>query len=89
MSHIQINDLSGISDFIQEYTSVPICLDTEGAQVPNGPLEGNEVMLDEQVTARAEKWNHPGNDKCFSFYPDFVVDLLKVSDLISIEFDSV
>ena len=33
MSHIQINKLKPMIKFIKKYSSVPICIDTEGAQI--------------------------------------------------------
>ncbi len=89
LSHTPIDDLRNTIDFIQNLTSVPICLDTEGAQIRNGPLEGGKVVLNEHVTVRAARMNHPGNVDCFSFYPEFVVDQLEIGDFISIDFNAV
>ncbi len=89
LSHTQVIDLPETIDFIQAHTTVPICLDTEGAQVRNGLLEGGQVALSEHMTIRATRSIGAGTAECFSFYPDFVVDLLEVGDFISIDFNAV
>ena len=89
LSHTRLDELPELISFIQRHTLVPICLDTEGAQVRNGPLIGGEVVVQEQMTISAKKLNCAGDDKCFSFYPEFVVDLLEVGDFISIDFNAV
>jgi pyruvate kinase len=89
LSHTQVIDLPETIDFIQAHTTVPICLDTEGAQVRNGSLEGGQVALNEHMTIRATRSIGAGTAECFSFYPDFVVDLLEVGDFISIDFNAV
>ena len=33
MSHIETKDLSKQIDFIRKHSKVPICIDTEGAQI--------------------------------------------------------
>src|ERR1700691_1532171 len=52
MSHTDIADLERVIQFIQGHTQVPICIDTEGAQIRTGPMapgttivEGTSVRL--------------------------------------------
>ena len=33
LSHIEIKDLKKIIDYIKNFTKIPICVDTEGAQI--------------------------------------------------------
>ena len=33
MSHVSINKLKSMIDYIRKYSKVPICIDTEGAQI--------------------------------------------------------
>ena len=35
LSHTEIKDLEKVINFIRSYSSVPICIDTEGAQIKN------------------------------------------------------
>lgn len=89
LSHTAIADLRPAIDLIQRHTTVPICLDTEGAQIRNSPLVGGKVTLAEHATIRACRLDRPGDSGCFSFYPDFVVDLLEPGDFVSIDFNAV
>lgn len=89
LSHTELAELPRAIDLIQSHTRVPICLDTEGAQVRNGPLVGGKAFLEEHSLIRARPLEKPGNSECFSFYPSFVVDLLEIGDLVSIDFNAV
>lgn len=89
LSHTELADLPGAIELIQRYTKVPICLDTEGAQVRNGALTGGKVVLAEHSLIQARRLGRPGDAECFGFYPDFVVDLLEIGDFISIDFNAV
>ncbi len=51
LSHTAIDDLPDILRDMQARTDVPICLDTEGAQVRTGDLVEAEVVLHENTTA--------------------------------------
>ncbi|TGV01338.1 sulfate adenylyltransferase, partial [Mesorhizobium sp. M8A.F.Ca.ET.173.01.1.1] len=55
LSHTKIEDLERIITFIQKRTHIPICLDTEGAQIRTGPLADGKVTVRENrfLTARA------------------------------------
>ena len=33
MSHVNINNLESMINYIRKYSKVPICIDTEGAQI--------------------------------------------------------
>lgn len=89
LSHTDLADLPAAIELIQRHTTVPVCLDTEGAQVRNGSLAGGKVFLAEHALIHARRLDHPGDAECFSFYPEFVVDLIEVGDFISIDFNAV
>ncbi len=89
LSHTDLSDLQGAIELIRRYTEVPICLDSEGAQVRNGPLIGGKVTLVEHGQTQARRLKGPGDAQIFGFYPEFVVDLLEVGDFISIDFNAV
>lgn len=89
LSHTELVDLPAAIELIQSHTTVPVCLDTEGAQVRNGPLTGGKVVLTEHALIHARRLGRPGDSECFGFYPDFVVDLLEIGDFISIDFNAV
>src|SRR3989338_838898 len=47
LSHTKLRDLAGKIRYIQRYTSVPVCLDTEGAQIRTGDLTKGKIVLKE------------------------------------------
>lgn len=47
LSDTKAQDLPAIIETIQAYTDVPICLDTEGAQVRTGDFDENQIELRE------------------------------------------
>jgi len=89
LSHTKIEDLERIVTFVQRRTSVPICLDTEGAQVRTGPMVDNKVTVRENRFVTAHARPVPGDPLNFSFYPGYVVGALQVGDIISIDFNAV
>jgi len=68
---------------------VPICLDTEGAQIRTSYIPGNELILRENDTISINKHNVPGDCPHICLNPDYVLDQLKIGDLLNIDFNSV
>lgn len=89
LSHTKIDDLPKVIRKIQGYTSVPICLDTEGAQIRTGNLLDGKVMVKENNTIRISKILVDGDGNVFNLNPVDIIDKLEVGDLISIDFNSV
>ncbi len=89
LSHTSIADLPDILRDMQRRTDVPICLDTEGAQVRTGSLVDAEVVLRENTTTVLRSDPRPGTAEGFSLYPFDIVDRLEIGDLISIDFNTV
>ncbi len=74
--------------FIRAHSEIPICLDTQGAQVRTGSLVGGGVTLKygdiiEIVAAPTE-----GDSTRVPLYPASVLAQLAVDDLISIDFEA-
>jgi len=89
LSHTRIDDLERIIRFIQARSSVPICLDTEGAQLRTGPMVEGKVTVRENRFLTAHAQPVPGDPLNISFYPGHVVAELRVGDFVSIDFNSV
>lgn len=89
LSHTKIEDLERIVSFIQRRTSVPICLDTEGAQVRTGPLAEGKVTVRENRFLAARGRPVASDQFSISLYPPYIVDELEVGDFISIDFNAV
>jgi len=89
MSHTRISDLRGIIAYVQARTSVPLCLDSEGAQVRTGTLANGSVMLREHAIVYAYGAPIVGDEERFSFYPEDITNALEIGDFISIDFNSI
>jgi len=70
-------------------TSVPLCLDTEGAQIRTGNLLNGEVILRENSIVSIPSYPVLGDSKNFNLYPNNIINKLLVGDFISIDFNSV
>ena len=89
LSHTRLADLRGIIETIREATNVPLCLDTEGAQIRTGALVDGRIRLRDNAIVYAHFRRVPGDDKNFNFYPLDVTRLLEPGDFISIDFNAV
>jgi len=89
LSHTRLEDLAGVIHFIQNRTAVPICLDTEGAQVRTGSLVKGEIILRDGSIVYVHRRPISGDSHNFSLYPDDIVERLNIGDFISIGFNSV
>lgn len=89
LSHTPVAAVEETVARIQKFTDVPVCLDTEGAQVRTGKMRDGTVLIAENAVLQAVTEPIDGDDKKFSLYPGDVVDRLLPGDLISIDFDAV
>jgi ATP sulfurylase len=83
LSHTRLEDLPRTLDYVQERTRLPICLDTEGAQIRTS--SGREPIVDENRSVRVAR--RQGGDGELMLYPEGVVDQLIVGDLLKIDSD--
>jgi len=89
MSHTQVADLPRIIKFIQDHSSVPICLDTEGSQIRTSYVPPGDKILKENeciIISRNKSFTDPNH---IYFYPEDILDQMKTGDLLSIDFNSV
>ena len=89
LSHTSIKDLPLFINTINQYSDVPICVDTEGAQIRTGDLQMNKIIVRDNSKIDIAKDIIVGDKKKIILYPDIVWDQLKVDDLLTIDFDSV
>ena len=69
LSHTKLADLPRIVETIREATEIPICLDTEGAQIRTGEFVDGSITLRENTVVRVHFKRVPADDKNFNFYP--------------------
>lgn len=89
LSHTELQDLADIIRFIQNRTSVPICLDTEGAQIRTGNLLDGKTYLRENSIVRVPGYAVPGDSHNLNLYPMDIINELEIGDFISIDFKAV
>jgi pyruvate kinase len=81
LSHTRVADLERTIDFIQSRTSLPICLDTEGAQVRTASAQVRTVAENQSLRVAAR----PGAPGDLAFYPDGITRRLAAGDLVKID----
>ena len=89
LSHTKLNDLGDIIKKIQSWTDVPICLDSEGAQIRNQDMINESVYFQEGGTVTIHHKPIMGDSENISFTPDNVTQQLQVGDQIRVDFNSV
>jgi len=89
LSHTALCDVSNVIDTIRSHTDVPVCLDTEGAQVRTGAFVDGKVAIAENEIIEIPHARAPGNARCFNLYPAYIPGELEVGDFISIDFNAV
>jgi len=89
LSHTPVEDVADTIRFIQSHTDVPVCLDTEGAQVRTGRLEGGSGFVDENEIIVVDDDFSIGNPRRFYLHPGYIVKTLSPGDFLSIDFNSV
>jgi pyruvate kinase len=88
MSHTDLADLERVIRFIQECTKVPICIDTEGAQIRTGAVEsGFGVTAGGLVRIVPDPGR--GGPSTIPISPGAVLRALQPGAIMSIDFDSV
>ncbi len=80
MSHIKIEKLISTIKFIRKFSKVPICIDTEGAQIRTKIKNTKKYKINSRLIIYKK-------EKKFQIYPTEVFNKLKKNDLLDIGFD--
>ena len=89
LSHTRIEDVRPTIAFLQEHSNVPVCLDSEGAQIRTGTFESAPLSLDENTFVEVHSSPLPRKEAGLTFTPENICDQLQVGDLITIDFNAV
>ena len=89
LSHTKIDDLKKTIIKIKRNSKVPICIDTEGAQIRNGELIKKKIFLKEGKKIYISSEELKGSSLKISFYPPGITKKFKINDEIKIDFDQV
>ena len=89
LSHTAVDELAELINRIRNWTDIPICLDSEGAQLRNGPMASEAVRFTEDDTVKIHRAPVVGDEANLSFNPIGVVEQFRVGDEIQVDFDHV
>tara|TARA_B100000029_G_scaffold25575_2_gene25183 strand:+ start:2594 stop:3604 length:1011 start_codon:yes stop_codon:yes gene_type:complete len=89
LSHTNIEEVDALIDKIRSWSGVPICIDSEGAQVRNGSMVSESVKYGLNNLVSISRDKKVGNEKIISLTPASVFDQLSMGDEIRIDFNSV
>ena len=89
LSHTELDDLEDQIKLIQSYTDIPLCLDTEGAQIRTGKLKQEPIFLKDDSIINIPSEFIEGNEKTFNLYPSNIISHFDRGDLISVDFHCV
>lgn len=88
LSHIPLEDLGERIDFIRKFSDIPICIDTEGAQIRTGVVRDGRIKVQEGRRIVIVSRERTSDEETLYLKPAGIVELLKVGDLISIDYDT-
>lgn len=89
LSHTKLEQVEPTVRFIQEHTDLPICIDSEGAQIRTGLFVEGTVSLRENTIINVHRKLVPGDSLNINFVPHNIIDEFEIGDFISIDFNSV
>ena len=89
LSHTPLDDVAPTIEKIRGWTDVPICLDSEGAQLRNQKMTSEPVFFKEGDEVRIHLEPVVGDANNISFSPDGIARKFVVGDEIGIDFDHV
>ena len=88
MSHTSVEKLEKDIEIMRKYSDVPICIDSEGAQMRNGPMPEGTVFKD-RAKIKVLAGRDTGSEKQISFWPIIGTEQLRVGSIVAVDFDSV
>jgi len=89
LSHTRLEDLENIIGFIRSCTDVPVCLDSEGAQIRTQTLVGGSVQMSTGSDVHLSFDEIDGDQNHLSFHPRGIAREFRPGDLIDIDFHGV
>ena len=81
MSHLSLHNLKQSIEFLKKNSSIPICIDTEGAQIRTKVKKPVYIKLGKIITL-GDKNNN------FSLYPENITAKIKTGDILNVGFDN-
>ena len=79
MSHLSLNNLEKKIKFIKKHTNIPICIDTEGAQI-------RTKVKNEKLLKKGQKVKIGQQENNLILYPSSIYTQIKVNDILNVGF---
>lgn len=89
LSHTNIAQLEEWVKRIRTHSNVPVCVDSQGAQVRTGAIDDGTAVLEPGATVQLSSHHVLGNANVVPLYPDSALKQLRVGDLLCLDFHSV
>jgi pyruvate kinase len=89
LSHTPIEAVRPAIAFLQRHSKVPICLDSEGAQIRTGTFASAPINLRKDSLVQVHCRPVSGTAQKFNLTPASAIELLELGDLITIDFHTV
>jgi pyruvate kinase len=86
LSHTSLEDVRPAIAFLKKHSSVPICLDSEGAQIRTGTFAAAPTNLKKDSLIQVHRHPIDGNAEKLNFTPSDTLELLEPGDLITMDF---
>jgi pyruvate kinase len=86
LSHTPIEKVRPAIAFLQKHSAVPVCLDSEGAQLRTGTFADPPANLTKNSLIQVHRHPVSGTAERFNFTPAAVIELLELGDRITIDF---
>ena len=81
MSHLSLFQLEKSINFIRKYSKIPICVDTEGAQIRTKVKKNKFFKLNQEVLILKKGGN-------FNLYPETIFKKIKKKDILNVGFEN-
>ena len=81
MSHLSLNNLEKKIKFIKKHTNIPICIDTEGAQI-------RTKVKNEKLLKKGQKVKIGQQENNLILYPSSIYTQIKVNDILNVGFSN-
>ena len=89
LSHTKLQDVEKIISDIQSWTDIPVCLDSEGAQVRNQGMVKEDVFFECGTRIKIHHEEVCGDSGNISFTPRAISRQFEVGDVINVDFNAV
>jgi pyruvate kinase len=88
LSHTPIDKVEDLIKKVRSWSDVPICLDSEGAQIRNQNMENESIIYTKGDIVKIHHEETIGDSNNISFTPPYVSKQLIKNDKIHLDFDS-